>query len=124
MKKYGYADTLATGSVASAGSLGILIPPSTIFIVYGILTQQSIGSLFLAGIFPGILLTILFIIVVVVLCKRNPALAPAGQATTFKQKMLDYPASLKCFAFNLVDGRPFCRRSARAGGAVGAAGNC
>ena len=124
MKKYGYADTLATGSVASAGSLGILIPPSTIFIVYGILTQQSIGSLFLAGIFPGILLTILFIIVVVVLCKRNPALAPAGQATTFKQKIVGLSGITEMLLlFILVMGGLFAGWfSPVQAGAVGAAG--
>jgi C4-dicarboxylate transporter DctM subunit len=124
MKKYGYADSLATGSVASAGSLGILIPPSTIFIVYGILTQQSIGSLFLAGIFPGILLTILFIIVVVVLCKRNPALAPAGQATTFKQKIVGLSGITEMLLlFILVMGGLFAGWfSPVQAGAVGAAG--
>jgi tripartite ATP-independent transporter DctM subunit len=124
MKKYGYADTLATGSVASAGSLGILIPPSTIFIVYGILTQQSIGSLFLAGIFPGILLTILFIIVVVLLCKRNPALAPAGQASTFKEKMVGLAGVTEMLLlFMLVMGGLFAGWfSPVQAGAVGAAG--
>src|SRR4030042_1558663 len=53
MKQYGYDDSLATGCVAAAGSLGILIPPSTIFIFYGIMTEQSIGKLFVAGVFPG-----------------------------------------------------------------------
>ena len=61
MKRYGYDMGLATGTVAAAGSLGILIPPSVIFIVYGILTEQSIGKLFAAGILPGILLCFLFL---------------------------------------------------------------
>ena len=65
MKKYNYNDMFATGTVASAGTLGILIPPSTVFIVYGILTEQSIGKLFVSGIVPGIILTLLFIGVVV-----------------------------------------------------------
>ena len=56
MKKYNYDPALATGVVAAGGSLGILIPPSTIFIIYGILTEQSIGKLFMAGVIPGILL--------------------------------------------------------------------
>ena len=88
MKRYGYDDSLATGSVASAGSLGILIPPSTVFIVYGVLTEQSIGKLFIAGVFPGVLLAALFMAAVVILCWRKPALAPAGQPTTFKQKLI------------------------------------
>ena len=87
MKRFGYSDSLATGSVAAAGSLGILIPPSTIFIVYGILTEQSIGKLFVSGVFPGIILTIFFVIVVALLCWRNPESAPAGPQSTWKQKM-------------------------------------
>jgi len=87
MRRYNYNDSLATGCVAAAGSLGILIPPSTIFIIYGIMTEQSIGKLFIAGVLPGVLLAGLFIIVVVILCKRNPSLAPGGAPTTFKQKL-------------------------------------
>ena len=87
MKKYGYDDSLATGCVAAGGSLGILIPPSSLMIIYGILTGQSIGKLFLAGIFPGILLTILFLAVIVALCHYNPRLAPAGGPTTWKEKL-------------------------------------
>jgi len=87
MKRYNYADSLATGSVAAAGSLGILIPPSTIFIIYGIMTEQSIGRLFVAGVFPGLLLAALFIIVVALICWRDPTLAPSGAATTWKEKM-------------------------------------
>ncbi len=87
MKRHGYDDSLATGSVAAAGSLGILIPPSTVLIVYGILTEQSIGKLFIAGILPGILLAFLFMIVVIFICWRNPSLAPAAPATTWKTKL-------------------------------------
>ncbi|MDD3994775.1 MAG: TRAP transporter large permease [Dehalococcoidales bacterium] len=124
MKKYGYADSLATGSVASAGSLGILIPPSTIFIVYGILTRQSIGSLFLAGILPGILLATLFVIVVAVMCRRNPALAPAGQSTTFKEKLVGISGVTEMLLlFFLVMGGLFAGWfSPVQAGAVGAAG--
>jgi C4-dicarboxylate transporter, DctM subunit len=124
MKKYGYDDALATGCVASAGSLGILIPPSTIFIVYGILTEQSIGKLFMAGIFPGILLAILFVIVVAILCWRNPALAPAGQPTTFKEKIMGLSGITEMIVlFLLVMGGMFAGWfSAVQAGAVGAAG--
>lgn len=87
MKRYGYDDTLATGAVAAAGTLGILIPPSTVFIVYAILTEESIGKLFIAGIVPGLLLSLLFIATVALLCARNPKLGPPGPATTFAQKM-------------------------------------
>jgi len=86
MKRYHYDDSFATGCIASAGTLGILIPPSTIFLVYGIITEQSIGKLFVAGIIPGIILTFLFVLTVGFLCWYNPACAPAGASTDFKQK--------------------------------------
>lgn len=87
MKKYGYDDILATGTVASAGTLGILVPPSTVLIVYGILTEESIGKLFVAGILPGVILSLLFVATVVVLCLRNPAAGPPGPPTTWTQKL-------------------------------------
>jgi len=87
MKKHGYADVLATGCVASSGTLGILIPPSALLIVYGILTQQGIGKLFIAGILPGLLLSFLFMITVLAWCWYDPSLGPAGPSTTLKQKI-------------------------------------
>jgi len=87
MKKYGYNDTLATGTIAAAGGLGILIPPSTSFIVYGILTEQSIGRLFISGIIPGIIITILFMATVYFLCRRDPSIGPPGVRTTIGQKL-------------------------------------
>lgn len=87
MKKYGYSDMLATGTVAAAGTLGILIPPSTILIVYGILTEESIGKLFVAGLVPGIILSLLFMGVVAIMCFRDPKLGPAGAPTTFMEKI-------------------------------------
>jgi tripartite ATP-independent transporter DctM subunit len=87
MKKYKYDDTLATGTVAAAGTLGILIPPSTVLIVYGILTEQSIGKLFVAGIIPGILLSILFAATVAYLCWRDPAIGPPGTASSWKERL-------------------------------------
>ena len=87
MKRYKYDDSLATGCVAAAGSLGILIPPSTIFIIYGIMTEQSIGKLFVAGVFPGIILAGLFVATVALVCRRNPSLAPASPATSWREKI-------------------------------------
>ena len=95
MKRYKYDMSLATGTVAAGGSLGILIPPSTIFIVYGIMTEQSIGKLFAAGIFPGILLALLFILTVFVVVQLNPALAPAGPKTSLKQKTKSFTGVLE-----------------------------
>ena len=90
MKKYNYDDTLATGCVAAAGSLGILIPPSTIFIIYGIMTEQSIGKLFIAGVLPGIVLSLLFVLTVAVICLRNPALGPPGAPTSWRKKIASF----------------------------------
>jgi len=90
MKRYKYDMGLATGTVAAAGSLGILIPPSVIFIVYGILTEQSIGKLFAAGIFPGILLSFLFLLTIYLRVLKNPSLAPPGPKTSLKEKVKSF----------------------------------
>jgi len=90
MKRYRYDMGLATGTVAAAGSLGILIPPSVVFIVYGILTEQSIGKLFAAGILPGILLACLFLVVIYLRVRNNPSLAPPGPRTTWEQRIRSF----------------------------------
>jgi C4-dicarboxylate transporter DctM subunit len=87
MKKHGYSETLATGTVAAAGTLGVMIPPSTVLIVYGILVEESIGKLFIAGVLPGVLLSLFFVGVVVLLCHRNPLLGPPGTSTSWKEKV-------------------------------------
>jgi tripartite ATP-independent transporter DctM subunit len=87
MKKYRYDTKLATGTVAAAGTLGILIPPSTIFIVYGIMTEGSIGKLFIAGVIPGAILTLFFVMTVGYLCVRFPELGPPGLPTTWGKKL-------------------------------------
>ena len=124
MKRYKYDDTLATGCLASAGTLGILIPPSTIFLVYGIMTEQSIGKLFVAGIIPGIILAFLFMAVVGILCWRNPACAPAGGQTSFKTKAKAFVGIIEALIlFSLVIGGLFFGwfTPTQAGG-IGAAG--
>jgi len=88
MKKYKYAASLATGCIAAGGTMGILIPPSITLIVYGLLTEQSIGKLFLAGIIPGILEAVFYIITISILCKRNPVLGPPGEKTSFEEKVV------------------------------------
>ena len=88
MKRYNYDPALATGCVAAGGTIGILIPPSVILILYGILTEQSIGKLFLAGFIPGILEAVFYIGVIYIICKRNPLLGPRGDSTTFKEKVV------------------------------------
>ncbi len=76
MRRFGYDDSLATGTIAAGGTLGILIPPSTGFVIYAILTEESIGRLFLAGVLPGVLLALLFIAAIRLTVTRRPALAP------------------------------------------------
>lgn len=87
MKRYKYADELATGAVASGGGLGMIMPPSIVLIVYGILTEQSIGELFVAGIIPAILVTILFILSIFVRCRLTPAQGPAGESFSWGQRI-------------------------------------
>ena len=87
MLRYNYSPKLAAGSIAAGGTLGVLIPPSMGFIIYGLITEQSIGKLFLAGIIPGIISISLFWTTIYILCKRNPALGPSGPAFTWKQKL-------------------------------------
>ena len=87
MKRYNYADELATGAVASGGGLGMIMPPSVVLIVYGVLTEQSIGALFVSGIFPAILVTILFIISIYIICSRRPEQGPPGDSFTWKEKV-------------------------------------
>jgi tripartite ATP-independent transporter DctM subunit len=88
MRKYNYDMGLATGSIAAGGTLGILIPPSIGFVIYGILTEESIGRLLLAGILPGLLLAGLYMLSIYILCKRKPKLGPAGANVSLKEKIL------------------------------------
>jgi len=86
MRRYKYADELATGSVASGGGLGMIMPPSVVLIVYGVLTEESIGRLFVAGIFPAIFVTILFIICIYIRCRLAPEQGPPGESFSWKEK--------------------------------------
>lgn len=124
MKRYHYNDSLATGCVASAGSLAILIPPSALLIIYGILTEQSIGKLFAAGILPGILLTLLFAMTIYIVCRFRPELAPPGEKSTWKEKLTSLTGVIEMFLlFALVMGGLFVGWfTPTEAGAVGAAG--
>lgn len=86
MKRYKYDEGLSTGTVAAGGTLGILIPPSTAFIIYAILTELSIGRLLLAGFLPGLLMTSLFVITIWIWARLNPSVAPAGPEATWREK--------------------------------------
>ena len=87
MKRLGYADGLATGAVAAGGTLGFLIPPSTGFVLYAILTEDSIGRLFMAGILPGLLMAALFILAVWLVVLRKPEAGPRGAAADWGQRL-------------------------------------
>lgn len=87
MKRYKYSDELATGVVAAGGTLGVLIPPSTTFILFGILTGTSIGKLFIAGIIPGIIEAVLYIGVIFLLCTWKPHYGPPGPKYDFLTKI-------------------------------------
>jgi tripartite ATP-independent transporter DctM subunit len=88
MRRYGYDDRLAAGSIAAGGTLGILIPPSVLLVIYGILTQQSIGKLFAAGILPGLLGVLFYLAAVRYVTWRRPEMGPAGARQ-------DWPARLR-----------------------------
>lgn len=89
MRRFGYSPKLATGVIAAGGTLSFLIPPSLGFVVFGMLTEQSIGKLLIAGIMPGILLSLAYIAVVIIQVKTNPSLAPVTEGkVTFKEKIL------------------------------------
>jgi len=88
MKSRKYANSMALGCIAAGGTMGILIPPSAAFVLYGIITEQSIGKLFTAGIIPGILLTLLFWTLIYVWCKRNPKLGPPGPPASWRERLI------------------------------------
>ena len=86
MRRYGYADTLATGSIAAGGTLGILIPPSVLLVIYGILTQQSIGKLFAAGILPGLIGVLFYLFAVRYVTWRRHQDGPAGERMSWPER--------------------------------------
>jgi len=86
MIKYKYNPSFATGTLAAGGTLGILIPPSLVLIVYGMIAQESVGRLFIAGIFPGIVLTLMMMLTIYIMCNHNPKLAPRGERTIWPER--------------------------------------
>jgi tripartite ATP-independent transporter DctM subunit len=86
MKKMGYSDSLATGVMAAGGTLGIMIPPSTIMVIYGIITETNIGKLFAAGVIPGILTALLMMGAIVYMTSKDPEHAPAGKRSTWPER--------------------------------------
>ncbi len=108
MKRYNYADELSCGSVASGGGLGMIMPPSVVLIVYGVLTEQSIGALFVAGVLPALLMTALFIIAIYCLCRIAPEQGPPGEKFSWKARFKSLSQTIDTLAvFILVMGGLF-----------------
>ena len=125
MKKLGYDPALSTGVVAAGGTLGVLIPPSTVLVIYGMLTEQNIAKLFMAGIIPEILQALFYAVTVAVICRLKPAAGPACAPFPWKERLVSLKASWSVLAlFALVMGGIcegwFSPSEAAAVGAVGA----
>ena len=93
MKRFNYDRALSVGSIAVGGTLGILIPPSAMFITYGLLTETSIGKLFIGGIVPGVILAFFYMVTIYLLCRWKPSLGPPGPRFTFKEKVVAFRTS-------------------------------
>jgi len=87
MRKYGYAESFSTGPIASAATMAMLIPPSIPMIVYGILTETNISKLFMAGILPGVLLAVMFLITISIMVRVKPSLGPAGPHSSWRARL-------------------------------------
>jgi C4-dicarboxylate transporter, DctM subunit len=87
MRRYGYSGALATGSLAAGGTLGILIPPSIVLLIYAILVEQSIGALFLAAFVPGILATLLYMVTIAIVVRLDPEAGPAGEKADWQERI-------------------------------------
>jgi tripartite ATP-independent transporter DctM subunit len=124
MRRFKYDPALATGTIAAGGGLGMLIPPSVVFMVYGSLTGISIGKLFIAGILPGILCVVLFCAVIAVKCHLNPALGPKAPPISWTERITSLLGTLEMLVlFALViGGIYFGWFSPTQGAAIGAAG--
>jgi C4-dicarboxylate transporter DctM subunit len=108
MRKYSYDTRLSSGTVATGGTLGVVMPPSVVIIVIGLQTEQSIVKLFLGGILPAILMGVLFVLTILVLCRLRPDFGPAGPRTSLKEKIKSLPGIIEAVAiFILVMGGLF-----------------
>lgn len=87
MRRFNYRDSFAAGSIAAGGTLGILIPPSVIMVLYAIMTEQSIGALFAAGVIPGLLATLFYMVAASVVTRRNPELGPSGERSSWAERL-------------------------------------
>ncbi|MCX7203329.1 MAG: TRAP transporter large permease [Burkholderiales bacterium] len=87
MRRFNYRDSFAAGSIAAGGTLGILIPPSVIMVLYAIMTEQSIGALFAAGVIPGLLATLFYMVAASVVTRRHPELGPSGERSSWAERL-------------------------------------
>ena len=125
MKRFGYSDALATGAIASGGTLGILIPPSTIMVIYGVFTETNIGKLFAAGVLPGILAATLLCLAVSYVTWRDPKAGPPGERATWGERWISlrdiWPvAALFLFVMGGIYGGAFTATEGAGMGAFGA----
>jgi C4-dicarboxylate transporter, DctM subunit len=125
MKRFGYSDRLAAGTVAAAGTLGIMIPPSTIMVIYGVFTETNIGQLFAAGILPGILGAVLLCVAIAYTTWREPAAGPPGDHSSWRERWRAVKdvwavAALFLFVMGGIYGGLFTATEGAGMGAVGA----
>src|SRR2546430_188096 len=102
MRRYGYPQSFATGVIAAGGTLGALLPPSTVLAVYGIITEQDIGKLFIAGVMPGLLAATMYILTIGIIGFMRPGFLPTGPRATWKERLdglRDIWATLLLFVF-------------------------
>src|SRR6266496_4009704 len=129
MRAFGYPQSFATGVIAAGGTLGIMIPPSTVLAVYGLITEQDVGKLFIAGVLPGVLAVAMYMITITMIGMVRPAFLPAGPRSSWKERLAGLRgiwATLLLFAFvigGLYGGLFTATEAAGAGGAfiIGAA---
>jgi C4-dicarboxylate transporter, DctM subunit len=125
MRRFGYPQSFATGVIAAGGTLGIMIPPSTVFAIYGLITQQDVGKLFIAGILPGILAVSMYMITITIIGHVRPGFLPEGKKTTWGERLSalkDVWATMLLFAFVIggLYGGLFTATEAAGAGAGGA----
>src|SRR5256886_3996080 len=87
MRRFGYPQSFATGVIAAGGTLGIMIPPSTVFAIYGLITEQDVGKLFIAGIVPGVLAVSMYMVTITIIGYARPGFLPAGEKTSWNEKL-------------------------------------
>src|SRR5450759_4268563 len=128
MRRFGYPQSFATGVIAAGGTLGAMLPPSTVLAVYGIITEQDIGKLFIAGIVPGLLAITMYMITIAIIGWVRPGFLPKGKRTSWRQRIAglkDIWAPLLLFVFVIggLYGLPFLPRfTPTEAGGVGASG--